>query len=436
MNRLRSEYVAGEKLVTKLGFSIPPGMESFQLVVGWPAKACEVLSARLLPRGFSLPSTSTLIDDLDDVFGSNQMEYVERTAIDAAVKHGVSFVFTSRGDTTVGEPEELVTARTALSASAEMDPRSRRITSALELLGGTRVNLYLPGRVLVCVRRPSGWMVEDEYATASSRVLCTPYVHNASIEKPFGSSRVTRPLMGYTDAAVRTLLREEVSAEFYSAPRQSLLGADESVFVDQDGNLRPAWAAIIGAVWAIPDEEDELTGERHRPDLKTLPQMTMQPHNDQLRMIAQMASGETGIPLSYLGVMQDSNPTSADAIHANEIDLVRIARGQFPSLGMGREQLARDVLTLRHGEVPEQELRGLKSRWEDPRSQSITEQSQFVAQQVSSGNFQPGSRATLDQLPITPEEAERFATENARLAGQSQLQNLLAQDAPTGSGGQ
>jgi hypothetical protein len=416
-NQVRSAYAEGEHRIERLGFSIPPQMANFTTVVGWPQKSCEVLSARLVPDGFSMPERTDLLDDLEGVFESNYMQFLERQAIDSSIRHGVSFVFTTRGDVSAGEPEILVTASTALSASAEMDPRSRLVTSALEILGGPRINLYLPGLVLLCVRRPAGWYVEEEYPTGHNRVACTPYVHGATIEKPFGRSRITKPLMNYTDAAVRTLLRQEVSAEFYSAPRIIALGGGQEMFEGTDGKVRTAWEAIIGAAWAVPDEEDDITGERHRIDVQQLPQMSMQPHSDQLRLIAQMASGETGIPVSYLGVVQDGNPTSAEAIYANEVDLVRIAQGQQPSLGMGRLSLAKDVLTVLHGdlgEVGERDLRGLSARWADPRTRSITEQSQFVAQQVGSGNFQPGTEATLAQLPISADEVKRIAAENRR----------------------
>ena len=416
-NQTLSAYAEAEHRVEKLGFSIPPQMQHFSAVIGWPSKTCDVLSARLVPEGFSMPERTDLLDDLEAVFADNYMMFMERQAIDASIRHGVAFTFTTRGDTGKGEPEVLVTVSTALSASCELDPRSRRVTSALEVLTGPRVNLYLPGKVLLCVRRPAGWYVEDEFETGHQRVTCTPYVHGASVEKPLGKSRITKPLMAYTDMAVRTLLRQEVSAEFFSAPRIIALGGGKEILEDGEGNGRSGLEALIGAVWGIPDEEDDLTGERHRIGIQQLSQMSMQPHSDQLRLIAQMASGETGIPVSYLGVVQDGNPTSAEAIYANEVDLVRIALGQQPSLGMGRLSLAKDVLTVMHGDLGESgeaDLRGLTARWADPRTRSITEQSQFVAQQVGSGNFQPGTEATLSQLPISPDAVKQHVAENRR----------------------
>jgi hypothetical protein len=227
-----------------------------------------------------------------------------------------------------------------------------------------------------------------------------------------------------------------VSAEFYSAPRQTLLGADESVFEDENGNIRPGWESLIGAVWAIPDDEDEMDGTRHRVDVSHLPQMSMQPHSDHFRLLAGVMSGESGIPVSYLGVVQDSNPTSADAIYANEADLVRSAKDQQRSLGMGRASLALDVLTVLHGDLNDAaraDLRRLSPRWQDPRTRSVVEQSQFVAQQVGSGNFQAGTLATLSQLPLSHEDAQRIADENRRARGVATLDQIAAE--PTGGVG-
>jgi hypothetical protein len=56
----------------------------------------------------------------------------------------------------------------------------------------------------------------------------------------------------------------------------------------------------------------------------------------------------------------------------------------------------------------------LTARWADPRTRSITEQSQFVAQQVGAGNFQPGTEATLSQLPISPDAVKQIVAENRR----------------------
>ena len=433
-NKLRRNYFEGEDLLVNLGFSIPDGMESFQSVVGWPRKAVSVFAARLQPAGYtSGRAEDGLVEELEDILAGSMFEMLERLAIEAACRYGVSFVFTTRGDTSIGEPEVIASVRSARSATVDMDFRTWRVKAALEKTGPRSWNLYLPFRVLM-IERVSGRWIKETVPTGTPIVQCAPYIQGAILGKELGQSRITRPLMKFTDAGVRTLLRQEVSAEFYSAPRQALLGADESMFMDKDGNVRPGWLAVLGGLWGIPDitvdEDGQELENPVRPEFHHFPQMSMQPFSDQFRMIAQMVSGETSIPPSYLGVVADSNPTSAQAIFANEIDLISEVKSQWPSFNLGRLQVAKNVFELVKGslvtDVERLALGRLKPRWADPRTRSVQEQSQFVAQQVSSGNFQPGSETTLRQLPIDPEDIALFASEARKGQGLAGILGAIA----------
>lgn len=430
-NVTRSNFAEGEERLTKLGFSIPPSMQDLGFVLGWPAQSCDAISERVQRKWFTARDKNTeLFKQVDALSSEWHYKLVEEQAKDAALRHGVSFVFTSRGDTSLGEPEVLSTVKSALAATAEVDPRSKRTTAALEIVSSTQVNLYLPGVVLLCKRVPGSWRVEDEFPTGTSRVLCTPFVHDPTTEKPLGRSRITAPLMSLTMTAARTMLRQEVSADFYVAPRIIAKGGGAELFEDEAGNKVSPWSALTGAVWGVPDEVDEVTGERSRIDIQQLAQMSQQPFSDQMRLISEIVSGETGIPVSQLGLSQDSNPASEAAIVASENRLVRIAEKQFMPFGMAMRDLAVDQLHVLYGglnEVQVRSLAGLSPRFEDPRTRSVVEQSQFVAQQVDSGNFIAGTLETLQELPIDPESAVAHAEANRRLNATASLTEKLAQ---------
>lgn len=434
-NALRDRFVAAKERLQAIGLTIPVSMAEFQVPLDWPRKAVEVFASRQVPLGYSTRERTSLLEDIERVAEDSSLDFIERQAIESADMLGCSFIFTSRGDTAAGDPEIVLSARSAMGATAKVDSRTRRVTAAMELLGGARVNLYLPRVVLTCVRRPAGWSVEDEWETGTSRVLCAPYVHGATLERPLGRSRVTRTVMAASYAATRTLLRQEVSAEFYSAPRGLILGADSSVF-----DAQHAWSAVTGAVWGLPDvmpEDagplgDEIPDSLRRASYQQIPQLSMQPFSDQYRLQASVMSGASSIPLHYLGVLQDSNPTSAAALQAVENDLVKAVRGQEPSFNIGRRALALNILAALYGDLDEDryaELRGLRPRWEDPRYVDTISQSQFVAQQVQAGNLQPGTRATVSLLPVPPEAVDAIVQENERAAGSRTLDRLLAQAA-------
>lgn len=437
-NAQRVRFADAEERLEKLGFTIPGSMEDMQIALNWPQKAVEVFASRQQPQFYSMnDQTSELFTDLEAAMVDNNFSWLEPQIIESADLLGVSFVFTTLGKPELGEPEILITPRTALTATCIIDPRSRRVVAALEMLGGKEVNLYLPGVVHRCSRTMVGWRVEDTYEMPFQRVLCTPYVHDASLTKPFGRSRITNTVMQLTMGGVRTLLRQEVSAEFYQAPRLALLGADDAIFTDSHGNPIDPWDVITGAVWAVPDigiDDDPETPENlRRAQFERFPQMSMQPFSDQYRLIASAVSGATSIPLHYLGVVQDSNPTSAQAIEALEVDLVNSVKAQNRSLSMGRRELALDILTALHGDLSRvalDALRSLTPRWGDPRTRSVQEQSQFVATQVGAGNMQPGTEATLRQLPLDPEDVRIIAAENQRARGESVFRQMLAAQQP------
>lgn len=441
-NVKRDHYDDGEHILQKLPVSIPDSMKDLRIPIGWPDKACTARASRLKPSMYSNRVKTTLLEDIEDIFTANQWHAIERQAIRSAIRHGCAFVFTSRGDVAAGEPAELMTVADAHSATALVDRRTRRTVAALEIVnvhtppGGfplDRQIMYLPGKTLVLENGPDRRLrVQHEEPTYTTRVLCTPYVHDGSLQRPFGRSGISRQLMGLTDLGVRTLMRFESTSEFYSAPRVWMKSAVAELFEKSpngDDGIRAGWEPIIGAILGLPEVFDEETGQVITPELQQLPQVTMQPLSEGFRMIAGQVSGETSVPLPYLGVVQDSNPTSAAAIQASEQDLVNLAIYLQDSFDIGRRSLALDVLTVRHGGLNAaqvKDLSTLRPRWDDPRTRSIIEQSQMVVQQVQAGNFQPGSETTLRQLPISEEDVQTFVQEARTAQGTSRVSQLLA----------
>lgn len=365
-NSLLLRYADSKKTLDQVGFSIPPHMASFQAVLGWPDKTCGVLTRRLRPRLFATVGESSLLEEVNRHFSSADVQLVERMAIESAARHGVSFVFTSAGDTSVGEPEVIHSVCSALTATALQDPRSRRITAALEVVPGG-FNMSLPGRTLVLGRKGNQWGVVSEHLMAPGRVLCTAYVIGGEVDQLFGKSRITRPVMALTDMAVRVMLRQEVSAEFFSSPQRYMLGATEDMFVGPNGEPRTGWESMLGALLAVPDDEDKY--ENQRVTVGQFAQMSMQPHSDHLRSVAMMFSGETSIPASYLGILHD-NPSSAEAITAHEAELVSIAETEIDWLNASRVSLAQNAIAVLTGSefnsAAAAEIASFSSSWRDP----------------------------------------------------------------------
>ena len=424
-NRLRTAYVDSKKRLDRIGFSIPPGMEDWQTPIGWADKAVTVPASRIRPDGFTLPRESSLMDDIEEAFEDNHLRSVERLAIEASLIHP-AFIFVTPGDDAAGEPDVMVTARTGLEATAELDPRTGRRTAALELIGKNAAILYMLG-VSVHVEVVGGkWRVTAEYRGVQNLVPCIPYVWGKRLDRPFGRSRVTRPLMGYIDQGVRTMLRQDVTAEFFSRPQRALLGADETHFRDEKGNRISPWDAITGGVWALPDVWDDEEGKLVRPTLTQLQQASMQPHSEMLRTIGLMVSSETSIPVNYLGIIHD-NPASADAILANESDMVAMIGHECDlSYKASHEDLGRTILAVKHGEMPASmiaDLRGLSSHFADPGTPTRAARADSAVKYVQA--FPDGDpEVAMEEYGLSKEQINRnlaYAKRNRATEGLSAL---------------
>lgn len=438
-NKLRSNYYDGKHRLRNMGISIPPQMRDIETVVGWPAKSVDVLEQRLNFEGFVLPVRSSLTEDLAFIDAENNMAVERSQAHVSALTHGTAFGFATAGDPDDGDPEVVISVRSARQATAIYNRRKRRLDSALEVvIGETKADrteiLYLPDVIVTLERGPGGWLVVDRTPNPVERVLCAPLVHRPFIEREFGMSRITRPVMSLTDTAVRTILRTEVSAEFYSAPQRYLLGADESAFVDKNGNVKTGWETILGRMLAIDDPEPEEEGDEPRQlRVGQFPQQSMTPHTEHLRSVATMFGGETAIPVSYLGIIHD-NPASADAINAGEAELNKVAERDHLTLGAGWVNLGQLAIMVRdQTDTMPEELTRLRTRWGNPATPTRQAAAQSVMSLVSTGVYLPDSEITWEQLGLDETTIDRLKLERRQRQAEQALERLTIAAAGTSS---
>lgn len=429
-NRLRSAYYDGKHRLRNMGISIPPSMQDIETVVGWPAKSVDVLEQRLELDGFVRPNQSEADQGISEAWADNDMDLEASQAHVSALTHGTAFVFVTKGEADSDDPDVVISPRSARQATAIANRRKRRIESALEVITGEKgsdryVVLHLPGTSITLERNGREWSVEHRSGHSMRRVPCVPLVHRPFIERTFGMSRITRPVMSLTDTAVRTALRTEVSAEFYSSPQRYLLGADEEAFQDKDGRVKTGWETILGRMLAIPHPEPDENGERP-PEMRVgqFAQASMQPHTEHLRSVAMMFSGETAIPVSYLGVIHD-NPASADAIRAGEAELVKVAERAQLTFGAGWSTVGQLVVMVRDGldEVPD-DLSRLRPKWRDASTPTRQAMAQSVMSLVSVGVLPPDAEVTYEQLGLDQTTIERLMAEKRRREAAAALDRL------------
>lgn len=240
-----------------------------------------------------------------------------------------------------------------------------------------------------------------------------PLAYRSTLERPFGRSRITRAVMSITDSAVRCALRSEVAAEFYTAPQKYILGADADAFGDKS-----RWEAYIGN-WLLltRDEEGEM------PQVGQLSQSTMQPHIDYMRSLATRFSGETSVPVSELGIVQD-NPSSAEAIYAAKETLVIEAENLNEDNGEGIKNIGLMAIALSQdkglNELTDEE-RAISPRFKNPARPSLVSQADAIVKVIASIPWVAESRVALEELGFNEDQILRLESDKAKAQGQMLL---------------
>lgn len=428
-NLVRSMYFDGKMPLKPTGNIPQEAMRKIAAVLDWPEKAVSALAERSVFEGFVSPGGEQDPFELAELLDANRFDLELPQAITSAYKHSCSFITTARGDVQSGEPEVMVMARSAEWSTAIWDARRRRISSALTVSSTNAdgqpsvMEVWLPDVVLTMTRRPSGsWLVERRPHNLAE-VLVEPLAYDPQLDRPFGRSRISRPVMNITDHALSTIVRAEISADFYAAPRMMALG------VTQDAFTRGKWDAAIDRWFAISKDED---GDV--PTVQQFPQMTMQPLMDQYRMYATQFSGATGVPVANLGIVTD-NPPSAEALFADDRRLVNTAKWQNRIMASSLRRVAQKIVRIRDDKGSEiaPQLRQLDAAWANPAFTSPTAAADALQKLAIVFPWLSDSEVALEFAGFSHSEITRMLSDKRRAQTTNALGALSALGRTTGA---
>jgi hypothetical protein len=429
-NLIRAQYYDQHNVLKDLQIAIPPHLTNLELVLGWPAKAVDVLARRCKLDGFVVPGVDDDPFGVKDLWRDNDMHIELPQTLTSAFVHSCAFLTVTQGDASMGEPEVLISTQSALYASGLWDARRRRLRAALTITDMDDIGrvtawaLFMYGVTITARCIGERWQVE-RYTHTLDRLPVELIPYKPRLDRPFGCSRISRTVMGLSDSALRTLFRMEVHAEFFSSPQRYAMGADESMFVDADGNPLNQWEAILGRVWAAGRDPD--TGDV--PQLGQFAQASPQPHTEQLRSLAAMFCSETSLPLNALGIVQD-NPSSADAIEAAERDLIIEARFAMDCFGPRLARAMATAVQIRDNlDTAPEELRHLDVLWRDPENPPQSAAGDFLIKTVQAMPWLAESKVPLEQLGWDATTVERAWADKRKANVTGLLQRLPVQNA-------
>lgn len=420
INLTRRRYFEAKQLVRHLGIAIPPQLQSFETVIGWPYKAVKSLAARIKLGGFAVPGADADTFGIDRIWADNRLGIEAHHAHMSALTYGVSFVAVMAGGP--GEPDAVIRTLSPTSSTALWDANKRRASAAVSVVsteGGypTEFILYLEDKV-VTGRFDSGrWVVVQE-PHSLGRCPVVVLAYDSSPEYPFGRSRISQGVMKITDEAIRTALRMEVTAEFYSAPQRYILGADESAFTGPNGESKTALEAITGRILGLSKDED---GDI--PTVGQFAQMSMSPHTEMLRTIAAKFAGETSIPVNALGIIHD-NPASDAAMHTAYLDLNSDAESAHEPFGAAWIDAMRMAVEIATGSAEGLEL--LSTKWRDPATPTKASIADAVTKLVQVGVLPADSDVTLEMMGFDQVTIDRIVAHRRKAVAGSRLDALVA----------
>lgn len=313
---LRYEYYEMKNAMKDFQITMPPEFGFLKEVLGWCGKAADSIADRLIFRDFGEDNFA-----INEIFSMNNRDVLFDSAILSAAISSCCFIYISNDKN--GFPRLQVIDGS--NATGIIDPITMMLKEGYAVLERDDNNspiveaYFTPGITQIIEKGKETYKVTNE----AEYPLLVPIIFRPDSIRPFGHSRISRACMSIQQAALRTLRRAEVSAEFYSFPQKYVTG------LSQDAEEMEKWKATISSFLQFDKDED---GDK--PELGQFSQQSMTPYTEQLRMLAGLFSGETGLTLDDLGFPSD-NPSSAEAIKATHETLRLTARKAQRTFGVG-----------------------------------------------------------------------------------------------------
>lgn len=314
---LRYRYYDMKHIATDFGIATPPELKWWMGSLGWCGKAVDALADRLSFRTFEND-----LFDLNGIYDMNNRDVLIDSAILGALITSCDFIYIApQGANEIPQMQVIDGSK----ATGIIDPVTNMLTEGYAILETDDKNL--PILEVYCIPGKTDVYVEKQFAYSVSHAspypLLVPMIYRPDAKRPFGHSRISRACMSLVDSAVRTVKRSEISAEFYSYPQKYVLGTDP------DADRLEKWRAGMSLLLELTKDED---GDK--PTVGQFQSAAQTPHSEQLRVLAGLFAGETGLTLDDLG-FPSQNPSSSESIKASHESLRLTARKAQKMFGVG-----------------------------------------------------------------------------------------------------
>ena len=426
-NRQKNRYYEGRVTLgeVNLGIALPDGILGLEIGCAWGAKTVDVLAGRSMFDGF-VGINGIEDEELSEIVRSNNLisEY-SKTCRDE-LKLGCSFA-TLSADAKIGCKIRFHSAQTA---AALWNGEKGRIDCGMAIIDTVKdetdkiyrpslVNLYTDQAIWVLRRTDYEWEAE-EHTHKMGRPLMEPIIYNPTSVKPFGQSRIKEPIRRLIQGYVRTVANATIGLEFSTAPQKYLLGITDEQF---DKVINQKFKQYVGSILASTVNPE--TGEK--PSFGQLQQGNIEPHVQMLRMLATQFSAATGLTVSDVGVVNDANPTSSDAILAQSQTLVAMAEQLNAGNGNALRTIGLMALAIKNKKTIEELSDAQKSivaHFKNPAMPSVAVTADAAIKIASTRAEFAATDTFLEMIGFSQADIRRIKAQEQRVRGQQVLSEV------------
>ena len=408
-----------------LGIALPQGLRNLEVGCSWGQKAVDVLAARSMFDGFV--GTGGSLDTLARLVKDNRLVAEYAKACRDELKYGCVFA-TLSADTGIGCR---IRFHSPATAAALWSGEKGRIDCGMAIIDTvkdehfegiwrpTLVNFYTDTDLIVLRGNGSFWTAERK-PHKMDRPLMEPMIWNATNSKPFGRSRLKRPIRALIDDYVRTAANATIALEFDTTPQKYILGVTDEQY---DAIVSNKFKTYIGSIIAATSNPE--TGEN--PVLGQLAQGSLTPHVEKMRMTATQFAAATGLTVTDVGVVNDANPTSSDAILAQSQTLVLLAQQLNTGNGDALCTIARMAQAVARecslADLTEEET-GIVAHFKNPAMPSVAVTADAAIKIASSRQEFAGTDTFLEMIGFDQADIRRIKAQEQRQRGQKLLMEM------------
>lgn len=426
-NATKNKYYEGHVTLrdVNIGIALPKTLNTFEVGCNWGQKAVDALASRSMFDGFV--SNGGALDGLQKLIADNHLIAEYEKACRDELKFGCSFA-TLSADDAIGCK---IRFHSPNMASALWSGEKGRIGCGLAVIDTvqsekdkaiwkpTVVNFYTDNAIWVLQLINDQWIAE-RLPHKMGRPLMEPMIWNATYDKPFGRSRLKRAIRSLIDDYIRIVADATIALEFSTAPQKYILGVTDEQY---DAIVSDKFKTYMGSIIAATSNPE--TGEN--PVFGQLAQGSLQPHVEKMRMTATQFAAATGLTVTDVGVVNDANPTSSDAILAQSQTLVLMAQqlntgngDALHTIACMAQAIARNVSLT---DLTEDE-RGVMAHFKNPAMPSVAVTADAAIKIATARKEFASTDTFLEMIGFDQADIRRIRVQEQRARGQALLMEM------------